>query len=307
MFVSVGLPVDRVAETGQQLDDVSTCAQAAERHGFGAVFVTDHPAPDAAWLERGHPTLDPFVTLAFAGAATERIRLHTNLMVLGYRNPLLAAKAVASLDLLSKGRVLLGVGVGYLRAEFDALGANFTDRARIADDHLGIMTSAFRGEPVTHAGDGYRAVDTVIQPRPVQQPYPPIWVGGNSAAAMRRAVSYGQGWSPMPSTNAASGALGTPGIEDLSELARRVSVLHRLAAEAGRHEPLDVAVIPTTMAGFASAGVGAGSWDVAEVLDEIGRLREAGGTSLVVNLPGRTVGAYLEEMDRFAEGVLSRI
>jgi probable F420-dependent oxidoreductase len=281
-------------------EGIATCAQAAEHARFDAVFVTDHPAPDERWLlHGGHPTLDPFVALAFAGAATTSLRLHTNLLVLGYRNPLLTAKAVASLDVLSGGRVLLGVGVGYLESEFTALGADFDERAALADDALVVMRTAWTGEPVHHDGVGYRAVDTVVRPTPRQQPHPPIWVGGNSHAALRRTVAHGNGWAPMPSPRSAQSLLGTPGIESMDELRSRVVRLHDLAAHAGRADPIDVACIPTTLSGFARA-----PWRPEQVLDEIGQLREAGATALVVNLPGASVEAFCDEVARFGSEVL---
>lgn len=309
MFVSVGLPVDRIPTDGELLtgSGVQVCAAAAEQHGYDAVFVTDHPAPDAAWLARGHPTLDPFVALSFAAAATVRVRLHTNLLVLGYRNPFLAAKGVASLDVLSGGRVTLGVGVGYLEPEFEALGASFADRASVADDALEAFQSAWSGEPVDREGPGYRAVATVVRPLPLQLPQPPIWVGGNSVAAMRRAVRFGQGWSPMPSPRAAAPHLGTPGIEGVAELTRRIARLHELAAEAGRSDPIEIAVIPRTMAGFASSGTGVDRWSSEAVLDEIGELRGAGGTALVVNLPGLELPAYLDALEQFAIEIVAKI
>jgi probable F420-dependent oxidoreductase len=301
--VSLGLPVDRPGVGDDLLsgDGVAAVARAAEAAGIWSVFVTDHPAPDERWLRHGgHPTLDPFVALSFAAAATTTLRLHTNLLVLPYRNPFLAAKSVASLDVLSGGRVVLGVGVGYLTAEFAALGAGFDERAALVDDALVTMKEAWTGQPVHRTGPGYRAEGTVVQPRPAQRPHPPIWVGGNSTGAMRRAVEHGAGWSPMPSPKAAAKLLGTPGLESVDELAGRIRRLHELAAEAGRAEPLDVAVIPTTLSGF-----GSGRWEPEAVLDEVAALRAAGGTVLVVNLPGRTRAEFLGELRRFVAEVLT--
>jgi probable F420-dependent oxidoreductase len=308
MFVSIGLPVDRTPADLLTGEGIGACAEAAERHGIDAVFVTDHPAPDETWIRRGgHPTVDPFVALSFAAAATTRLRLHTNLLVLGYRNPFLAAKAVASLDVLSSGRVTLGVGVGYLEAEFDALGGDYGQRAAVADDALEAMKHAWSGEPVHRDGRSYRAAGTVVRPSPAQQPHPPIWVGGNSVAAMRRVVRHGQGWSPMPSPRSAAPHLGTPGIEGVDELATRIRRLHQMMEDAGRTDPVDIAVIPRTMAGFASGGKGAGSWSSESVLDEIGQLRRAGGTALVANLPGVELPAYLEALERLATEVVQKI
>src|SRR5438309_299293 len=139
MRVSLGLPTHRVDRfdqfcTAHAIGELSAAAEAA---GFDAVFVTDHPAPGDKWLEHGgHHTLDPFVALAFAAAATTTLRLHTNLLVLAYRNPFLSAKAVATLDHLSGGRVILGIGAGYLEPEFDALGVAFDGRNDLTEEAI---------------------------------------------------------------------------------------------------------------------------------------------------------------------------
>lgn len=305
MRISVGLPIDRhdMADELLTIDGLAACARAIEVAGMDACFVTDHPAPDARWLRHGgHPTLDPFVALSVAAAATTTLRLHTNLLVLPYRNPFLAAKSVASLDALSGGRMILGVGVGYLEAEFDALGVPTDERALRSDEALTAMKAAWTGEPVHLEGNGFVAHDTLVLPRPAQRPHPPIWVGGNSRAAMRRAVHHGDGWSPMPSPRSASSFLGTPGIEGIDELAGRIAMLHQMAADAGRTRPLDIAVIPTQMTVFAAAGGSASA-----LVDEVGALREAGGTWLVVNLPGGNVAGFAEALHRFTSEVVPHV
>lgn len=268
MFVSVSVPV----ASSDDCDQIAERARHAERLGFDAMFVTDHPAPSAEWLRgTGHPTLDPFVALSFVAAATTSLRVHTNLLVLPYRHALTTAKAVASLDVLSNGRVILGVGVGYMEAEFAALGVELAGRGERADQALELMRQAWTGEPFSHH-------DTVVAPTPSQSPVP-IWVGGNSRAAMRRAITHGSGWSPMPSPNAAAGVLGTPGIESVDELGKRIAMLHALAEQAGRSAPLDIAVIPTSLSGFATDPPTA-----AQIIDEIGQLQAAGATALVISL-----------------------
>lgn len=284
-FISTSIPVGAA-------DDIAALADRAARAealGLDAVFVTDHPAPPKQWLDgSGHPTLDPFVALGFIAAATSTLRLHTNLLVLPYRHPIATAKAVASLDAVSGGRTLLGVGVGYLDGEFAALDVDHSRRGALMDEALTTMRTAWRGEP-------FGAHDTVIAPTPVQQPHPPIWVGGNSVAAMRRAVEHGQGWAPMPSPKAAAPMLGTPGIDSVDELAARIAKLHELAEAAGRTEPLDVAAIPVCLSGFARSLPSAD-----QALDEIGQLLAAGATALVISLPDTgwddTIAWFAEEV-----------
>src|SRR3954447_5472345 len=149
MRISLGLPTHRL-DRGEEVVSaaaVTELAAAAESAGFAAVFVTDHPAPPAEWIAGGgHHTLDPLVTLAFAAAATTTLRLQTNLFVPAYRHPLLSAKLIATLDVLSGGRVILGVGAGYLAGEFAAVGADFDGRNDVLDDALRTMRRAWSGE-----------------------------------------------------------------------------------------------------------------------------------------------------------------
>ena len=296
MQVSLGLPTHRV-DTGAELvsgDAIAATARAAEDAGFAAVFVTDHPAPPATWLDRGgHHALDPFVALAFAAAATSRIRLQTNLFVPAYRHPLLSAKSVASLDALSGGRVVLGVGAGYLEAEFSALGADFDRRNDVLDEALVTMKAAWTGEPV----DG-----VVCRPTPVQQPHPPVWVGGNSRRAIRRAVTLGDGWVPMPSPHAARKALHTPGIEGLDDLRARIDLLRDVASEAGRATPLDIVFMPSGLDMFAPAPPPA-----AAVVDELHALAALGVTWATVCLPADDRAGLLRQIEAFGRDVIARL
>jgi len=296
MRLSLGLPTHRV-DAGTEFvggDGLAAIARTAEDAGFDAVFVTDHPAPPQAWLSHGgHHTLDPFVALSFVAAATTRLLLQTNLFVPAYRHPLLAAKAVASLDVLSAGRVLLGVGAGYLEAEFEALGADFERRNDVLDQAIVTMKAAWAGEAVNGA---------VSLPGPVQQPHPPIWVGGNSRRAIRRAVEHGNGWVPMPSPQRAAKALRTPGIESVDDLRARIAMMHDLAAEAGRPVPRDVVFMPSGLDMFAPAPPPA-----AVVVDELHALADAGVTWATVCLPADTRAELLRQVEAFGRDVVAAL
>ena len=235
-------------------DAVAEMAAAAEAAGFDAVFVTEHPFPPDAWMETGgHHALDPFVTLAFAAAATRRIRLQTNLCVLPYRNPYLTAKAVASLDVLSNGRVLLGVAAGYLEDEFRALGVDFSERNVLTDEALRAMKEAWTGRSVRTAGSHFAVAGNTMLPRPVQEPHPPIWIGGNSRRAIRRAVDLADGWVPMPNPATTAVRRHSPALETLDDLCERISYAHAYARSVGRSEPLTVAF---SLGGLAEPGAG---------------------------------------------------
>ena len=201
MKFSVQLPTDRVEKLEEfaQADAIAEMALAIETAGFDACYVTEHPFPADDWLEaNGHHALDPFVSLSAAAMVTRHLRLHTNLIVLPYRNPFLTAKSIASLDALSGGRVIMGIGAGYLEGEYAALGADFANRNDITDDAIKAMQAAWGGKSVRRGGELYEATGNTALPRPIQRPHPPLWVGGNSRIAIRRAARSAQGWSPFP-------------------------------------------------------------------------------------------------------------
>ena len=160
MRFSGQLATDRVTKGAEftSATAIGEMARALEAAGFDAGYATEHPFPPDAWLASGgHHALDPFVSLGAAAAATERLRLHTNVLVLPYRNPFLAAKAIASLDVVSGGRAIVGVAAGYLEGEYQALGADFAARNDVADDALRAMKRAWSGASVRYEGCGYRA------------------------------------------------------------------------------------------------------------------------------------------------------
>jgi probable F420-dependent oxidoreductase len=173
-------------------------AQACERAGFFYVAVCDHvciPRSHAAAMST--TWYDAIATLGWLAAATRSLHLLSYVYVPAYRHPLQTAKQFATLDALSNGRVILGVGAGHLEAEFAALGVDFARRGALLDDAIEIVAAAFRDEFPSYAGRVFDVHDMGIRPRPVQQPRPPIWVGGSTPAALRRAAVRGDGWLPQ--------------------------------------------------------------------------------------------------------------
>jgi probable F420-dependent oxidoreductase len=301
--VSLGLPTHHVDGALATADGIATVASAAEAAGFDAVFVTDHPAPADRWLATGgHHALDPFVALSFAAAATSRLRLHTNLLVLAYRNPFHSAKAIATLDQLSGGRMIVGVGAGYLEGEFDALGVDFEARNELTDEAIVTMRAAWRGDSVVGSGRGWRAGGNTLHPTPRQVPGPPIWVGGNSRRAIRRAVELGDGWMPMPSPAGSERRLHTPAIGSLDDLAARLGYARDHAAAVGRTQPLEVVFMPLGLDMFTNAGI-----DADGVVRSVTDLAGVGVTYLTVTLAGGTRPEFLDHLHAFADGVLTRV
>jgi probable F420-dependent oxidoreductase len=297
--VSVGLPVHRV-DLGDEFvsgDAIAELSVAAEKAGYDAVSVTDHPFPGDKWLARGgHHALDPFSSLAFAAAATSTLRLHTNLLVLAYRNPWLAAHQVATLDRLSGGRVILGVGAGYLKPEFAALGVEFEGRNERTDEGLRTMRRAWTGESI----DG-----NTMRPTPAQAGGPPIWIGGNTRRAVRRAVELGDGWSPFPSGSASvSAAIRTAPLATPADLGVLVDYARSHADSIGRTTPLDVIFMPMSLT---MTGERKLAWEAGPILEEVQALAEVGVTGLTVMLPGDSRAEFAGELDRFAAEVFPHL
>ncbi len=219
---------------GSMLDagDLGEMAAAAEAAGFDGFALTEHPAPSARWLAAGgHQTVDPFVALGYAAACTERLMLMTYLTVLPYRNPLLLAKAAATVDLVSGGRFVLGVGAGYLKGEFRALGVDFDSRNRRFDEALDVMAQHWSGEPFDFEGSDFSARGVQARPAPARPI--PIWIGGNSALSRRRVAERAQGWMPMLGSDELLATTRTPGVGGLTGLADLIAEVKGAAGERG--------------------------------------------------------------------------
>ena len=296
MRFTIGLPTDHVdrAEEFVTGEAVMECARTAEAAGFDACFVTDHPAPDAKWLAGGgHHALDPFVALSFAAAATTRIRVQTHILVLPYRNPLLTAKSVLRLDVLSGGRVILGVAPGYLKPEFGALGVEFDERNELTDEAIDVMQRLWTDGEIETVGRHFRTRGTTMRPLSIQRPHPPIWIGGNSTAAIRRAAERGQGWVPFPNPGGLTSRVRTPELSNLDELERRMQILRDHAAAIGRTAPIDVCFSP-----FAD--------DAASTLTELRTLEALGVTWAVLHTgPVTTRSAWIDSVQALGDAVIA--
>lgn len=264
-------------ETAAGGRELLAVAQAADRLGFTHISACDHIAiPQSYAASAGTVWYDAAVTLGFLAAATTRVRLLSHVMVVPYRHPLVVAKAFATLDHLSGGRVILGAGCGHLKPEFRTLGVRYEERGAITDEYLQAIRVAWENERATFNGRFVQFRDVTVAPRPQQRPRPPIWVGGNSRAAVRRAVHYGDGWIPWMLTPAAFTQL--------------VAYAHRLQEEIGRGSPLEC-VAPLTV------GV---DDDAAAVAAQIDAWRSAGATSFHVGFAHRSFDHLLDRLQRFA-------
>ena len=280
---------------------VATVAAAAEAAGFSGFGFTDHPAPTQRWLESGgHDALDPFVAMGFAAAHTTTLRLIPNVVVLPYRNPFVVAKAGATLDLLSGGRFTLAVGVGYLKREFAALGVEFDERADLVEEALQVIRSVWTADDITFEGRHFTANGITAHPRPVTQPHPPIWIGGNTGAARRRVAAYGDGWCPFPAPAVLAKTARTSSMETLDELKAGIDDLHRRCEAVGR----DPSALDVTFSNAAGGSPADDDFNADAFLDGSEKLAALGVTWIQVQVPGDSLAHAVEAVEKFGRLVI---
>ena len=185
--------------TAEQLLEI---ARACEDEGFDSVWATDHVIMPTELREPYGELLEPLTTLTYIASRTERVKLGTSCIVLAQRNPILAAKQAATLDVFSKGRVILGFGAGWAEKEFQYLNADFSKRGKVMDESIRLMKALWKEEVVDFEGEFFRVRGALFLPKPPRRDIP-VWIGGNGPTAVRRAVRLGDGWHPVG-----------PGVED---------------------------------------------------------------------------------------------
>jgi probable F420-dependent oxidoreductase len=280
---------------------VAAVAVAAEAAGFSGFGFTDHPAPTQRWLESGgHDALDPFVAMGFAAAHTTTLRLIPNVVVLPYRNPFVVAKAGATLDVLSGGRFTLAVGVGYLKREFAALGVDFDERADLVEEALRVIRTVWTADDVSFEGRHFAASGITAHPRPVTQPHPPIWIGGNTGAARRRVAAFGDGWCPFPAPAVLAQTARTASMETLGDLKSGIEDLHRRCDAVGR----DPSSLDVTFSNAAGGNPADEDFGAAAYLDGVERLAALGVTWIQVQVPGDSLAHAVEVIERFGRLVI---
>lgn len=222
MRFGVSIPNNQGVPRAGTLVDLATAAETA---GFSSVWVSEHLFHAAYVADRlgDRPYHEPLTLLAAIAVRTEHVRLGTSVLILPWHHPVNLAKELAAIDDLSNGRVVLGVGVAQTRDEFDNLGVDFRRRGRIADDTLGALKALWTMDVPEFHGDYYAFSGLRVEPKPIQQPHPPIYVGGNSPAALRRLEQYGDGWHPL-SLSPAEIAAAKPSLpEDLPVVVRAMA------------------------------------------------------------------------------------
>jgi probable F420-dependent oxidoreductase len=294
---------------------LTTLARRAEALGYDSVFVTDRlliPAtataaypysPTGAFpLGPDEPWLEPLTAVTYLAAVTTRIRIGTSVLVIPYRNPVVTAKALATADHLSGGRIILGAGIGWWREEFAALGIPFEDRAARTVEALSLMKAIWTRPRVRFEGRFWRVAEAGgTGPRPVQQPHIPIWIGGHGPAALRRVVEVADGWHPL--------GLRPPVALHPPEMAVAVDRLRDLAAAAGR-DPRALTIAFKAPLRFDPAAPRertplAGSAE--QIAEDLSAYVAAGVGHFVLDFSVPTVPEMLEVLDRVAAEVRPRV
>jgi len=258
-------------ETDAGIDEVARIARAADHLGYDYLTCSEHVGiPTEVAAVRGAVYWDPAATLGYLAACTAGIRLATHVLVLGYHHPLELAKTYGTLDRVSGGRVILGVGVGSLKEEFDLLGVPFEDRGPRGDDALRALRASLAQREPVYDGPYYRFAGMVIDPYAVQQ-HMPIWIGGRTRRSLRRAVELADGWMPFGLS-----------VEELGAMLATVDV------------PADFELALTPDRAFDPGG------SAERVQEAIGRLAEAGTTVVNARVVGHSLAHYLEQLEALA-------
>jgi len=276
-------------------DDVLNIGKRAEELGFDSVWVNHHILNVGYIFDRlgSKPYYDAMTVLTWVAAHTERVRLGTTVLVLPYLNPLVLAKTLATMDVMSKGRLNVGVGVGALKPESDALGSTFETRGRYADESIKIMRELWESEDPEFDGEFFSFSGVKFSPKPIQKPGPPILIGGASRAALRRVATLGDGWHPIR--------------QSIADLKQNIATIHRLAEEAGR-DPSEITVTVRTeldVLDSRSDGTESSMIGTADHLRAtIEQYEEIGVSELVLSVSTDDVERIQRTQDRFAAQVI---
>ncbi len=297
--MKVGIWIPSVRQLARQ-DVIRRSIVLAEELGYDSLWTIDHVIAPKANMAQFGLLYDPLVVLGLAAGITERVQLGVSVLVLPYRHGVLTAKMVATLDQLSGGRTIVGVGAGWNAAESAILGLPFEERGPMTDEWIRVMRELWTNSEPSFAGRYTRFSDVEFRPPPVRRPYPPIWVGGSSRAALRRTAEFGDAWHPINRTP--------------DELRAGYAEIGRLCERFGRERPpmlaprLDARLLLDERGGPAPAHAGhmmEGTAD--ELIEQIEELGEIGVEHLVLEFVARDAEHYYAQVEAFAREVRPRL
>jgi probable F420-dependent oxidoreductase len=281
---------------------VKRFAVTAEQGGFDAIAFTDHPAPSNRWVESGgEGVADLFTSLGFCAAVTSRVRLLTYVLLPTYRNPFVTAHQAATLDHLSEGRLTLGLGTGYLKSEFHALGVDPNNRRDRFEEALSVCKQVWAGHDVTIEGHGYSARGVRSVPAAYQQPHPPIWLHANTSWATDWVVREGQGWMGMIIGAERTPTLRTTPIPTVEAFLARVDDVRARCEAVGRN-PATLEIINNGMWSMLDIRTGLSA---EQMRDDVGRLSAHGVDWITFNLCGDDPDVSIETLQWFSDEIIA--
>ena len=272
----------------------------AEELGFDALFVNDHViVDDSPRSEPWRNVYDPLMVLSYVAARTSAIKLGTSVLIMPYRNPIVTAKMFATLDQMSGGRAIAGIGAGWNAEEYDALGVTFQQRGARTNEYLRLWKACWEPGPTTFHGRFFSFDNMHVNPKPLQQPHPPIWIGGSGRPSLRRAARYADVWQPTPTA--------------LPDLITNRAYLHDISAEMGKEPPrtrMSFRVNFSNITGSSNSGdrpTGQGTPE--QVASDMKRYRqEAGLEEFQINFNGSgSLQQLLDSMDVLVEEVIPKV
>lgn len=302
MKINATLPFDRTDAPQEflHMQALEQIGRTLESAGFSGANVTDHPCPTARWLDAGgHDAQDPFVMLSMLAAVTSSLRLQTGILVLPYRNPFIIARAASSLDVFSGGRLTLGLGAGYLKGEYYALGADFERRNETMDEYIRAMKAAWCGREFSFSGQGFSARGNRMQPQPLQDPHPPLLIGGNSRRAIRRAADLGDGWYPFFTPQVLSNTARTASMAGEEDLISGLNYLREYCETIGRVDPPEVFLGSIRRPGE--------ELNAQLMLDRLARFRELGVSGAVTHIEGDSCAQWCDNALWMGTEVLAKL
>ena len=290
-------------------------AQRAEDLSFDSIWVSDHvilprevesfypyAADGVPTFTPDQPYYDPIATLNFLAGCTEELRLGTHVLILPYRNPVVTAKMLATLDVLSGGRLTLGIGVGWMEEEFKALGLdNYEQRGEVSNEYIQLFKELWTQDHPEFQGKHYQISGSGFQPKPLQKPHPPIWIGGHTSPAIRRAAAFGDGWMPI--------GLRPPAILEPEELGDKITRLKDLTEKEGRHRDAVSLCFSTDVVFDDNPKIDRRMMSglPEQVAADLRQYQDLGVANFIISFPSNTSDGQRISMEKFAREVMPLI
>lgn len=291
MDIGITLPIRADVDAKSNIE----IAKKAEDSGFDSVWVSDHTIIPAKHKGRFTDQFhDPFILLSYIAGVTNKIKLGTSLVILPYRNPIVVAKIISTLDQLSEGRIIFGIGTGWMREEFEILGVPFHERGKRTNEYIQIIKNLWTEDDPSFEGEFFNYKNIKFEPKPYQNPYPPIIVGGNSVRAIERAIKYGNGWQP---TAISPGEYSS----ELQSIKSRIVMDNFVLSVRNRIEITNVKNSAKGQAFYTITGT------VSEITEEALKFKKLGINQLLFDPAVETLEDYLKTMDIISRQIIPEI